>query len=81
MPDIAVTPQVKSPLAELFGRHTEAAYVSDITVLPQVKSPRAIELDKLVERMTEFYSEESNRNMYKLKKVSWWSGIPSLGHG
>ncbi|XP_043226497.1 tudor and KH domain-containing protein homolog isoform X1 [Amphibalanus amphitrite] len=36
----------------------------------QVKSPRAIELDKLVERMTEFYSEESNRNMYKLKKVA-----------
>ena len=34
-----------------------------------MKSPRAIELDKLVERMTEFYSEESNRDMYKLKKV------------
>ncbi|XP_037079117.1 tudor and KH domain-containing protein-like [Pollicipes pollicipes] len=36
----------------------------------QVKSPRAIELDKLVERMTALYSEESNREMYKLKKVS-----------
>jgi len=36
----------------------------------QVKSPRAIELDKLVERMTELYSEQGNRDMFKLQKVS-----------
>ena len=45
-------------------------FLLDITVASaQVKSPRAIELDKLVERMTEFYSEDSNREMYKLQKV------------
>ena len=43
----------------------------------QVKSPRAIELDKLVERMTAFYSEESNRDMYKLKKVLLPVQMPS----
>ena len=44
--------------------------MSELSAIPQVKSPRAIELDKLVERMTEFYSQESNRDMYKLKKVT-----------
>jgi hypothetical protein len=37
--------------------------------LLQVIVPRAVELDHLVEEMTEFYSQEENRDCHALKEV------------
>lgn len=36
----------------------------------QVVSPRAIQLDKLVTEMTEYYSDKENRELHQLDKVS-----------
>lgn len=35
----------------------------------QIVSPKATELDQLVEEMTEYYNNESNRENHTLKKV------------
>jgi hypothetical protein len=37
--------------------------------LLQVIGPRAVELDHLVEEMTEFYGQEENRECHALKEV------------
>jgi hypothetical protein len=37
--------------------------------LLQVIGPRAVELDHLVEEMTEFYKQEENRECHALKEV------------
>lgn len=37
--------------------------------LLQVVGPRAVELDHLVEEMTEFYKQEANRKCHALKEV------------
>lgn len=50
------------------------AYVSAVNSAThfwlQVVSPRAIDLDKLVTEMTEYYSNEENRELHELEKVT-----------
>lgn len=45
-------------------------FVLHIYIPFQVVSPRAIQLDKLVTEMTEYYSDKENRELHQLDKVS-----------
>lgn len=61
---------LSSPSSDKFIEAYVSAVESATHFWLQVVSPRAIDLDKLVTEMTEYYSNEENRELHELKKVT-----------
>ncbi|XP_045102223.1 tudor and KH domain-containing protein homolog isoform X2 [Portunus trituberculatus] len=61
---------LSSPSSDKFIEAYVSAVNSATHFWLQVVSPRAIDLDKLVTEMTEYYSNEENRDLHELEKVT-----------